>query len=298
MSATCCMCDKSSTSLHCSKCKAASYCSNICQKKHWKFQHKKQCRPCLTEPLLLSHIFDGRSKEDILEYANTRKDIKRYQEDGYLSLLGVALALQVSTKELMSGLMSAHGDVSEDNCWVRHWTPAERDALRVGEGSVNPCVALCGRLSPGFTAIIRHPEEEEEGEGGGESGELIRLPLRMFSTLDEFGRLRLLYTYSNHEGTDVLKYFSQRHYGEDDASFLTLTRTCVDNDIFYGTATESLHDALERQKCLPTQAAFTPGYEEVWEAAVAAQLIVPVESVDERRRIFEVCDIESWTLLP
>jgi hypothetical protein len=250
------MCEKDNTALQCSKCKVATYCTPICQKRHWKYQHKAECRPCITDTHLLGHIFGGRSKDEILEYASVHGS-ERYQERGYPSLQGVALALQVSSKQLMTGLQEAEGDVSEE-IWARYWTPSERATLLTKkEHSTTSHLNLVGRLSPPFTAII-----DMDGQR--------RLPLKLYSTLDEFDRLKLIYAYSDHEGVEALEYFAKHFHDEDDASFLTLTRICVENDLCFGTATECMHDALDRGDYSETQVALTPGYEELTAAATTA----------------------------
>mmetsp|Transcript_2627 Transcript_2627/g.4789 ORF Transcript_2627/g.4789 Transcript_2627/m.4789 type:complete len:280 (+) Transcript_2627:2-841(+) len=277
------MCDKENTTLQCSKCKVATYCSAICQKKHWKYQHKQECRPCLTDEHLLGHIFGGRSKNEILEYANVHGS-DRYHEYGYPFLQAIALALQVSSKQLMAGLLEAAGEVSETT-WARHWTPFERSALLMKNHTSIECEKYVNRLSPPFTAVV-----DLDGERP--------LPLRLFSTVDEFDRLKLIYAYSDHEGVEALTYFSQHYHNEEDASLLTLTKTCLNNDISFGTATESMHDALDRQEYASIQVAVTPGYDELTAAATAAQLIVPL-NVKSRtgNDMYEVCNIETWSTL-
>jgi hypothetical protein len=248
-------------------------------------------------------VFGGRSKDDILEYADT-KGAEQYQERGYPSLQGVALALQVCSKDLLAGLLAAPGRVGLARS--RLWTAADRAALQVEDSAPPPSSSsssstsppsssehpsLANLLSPGFTAVID------------QDGEMRRLPLRLLSSLDEFGRLQLLYTFSDHEGTEPLKYFAQHFYGEDSAAFLALTRTCVDHDIYFGNATESMHDAVDRESFTAMQVSFTPGYEEVAEAAVAAGLIAPLHTKNNRANsktdmhMFEVCDMETWSLL-
>ena len=280
----CNMCDKNGAGHQCGKCKVATYCSELCQKKHWKYQHKGECRPCITDTVLLSHIFDGRNKDDILEYANQR-GVESYQERGYSSIQSTALALQVSLKELMMGLLAAPGEVSSDT-WARHWTAAERTALEVKEHKISEHEKFSNRLSSGFTALLEF------------DGEIRRLPLRLCSGLDDYGCLKLVFAYSGHEGVEALKFFSQQYYDEGDASFLMMTKTCVDNGIHFGAATESMHDSLDRKEFTPGQIAFIPGYDELTEAATAANIIMPINRKNRSGLyMFEICNIESWDSL-
>lgn len=278
------MCDKENTSLQCGKCKVAKYCSAVCQKRHWKYQHKEECRPCISDPLLLGHIFEGRSRNQILEYASALGS-DRYQDRGYPSLQGVAMALQVSTKEFMSGILAAPGEISED-IWARHWTPVERATLLGSNPISTEHSLLAGRLSPPFTVLME------------EDGEVRRLPLRLYSSLDAFDRLQLTCAYSDHEGIEALKYFARHFHDEDEATFLSLTKTCVENDISFGVATESMHDGLDRREYTATQVALTPGFEEVAEAATSVGLLTPMHVRSRaNNEMYQVCGIELWPVL-
>lgn len=144
-------------------------------------------------------------------------------------------------------------------------------------------LALCRRLalreSPGFTATVMGTP----------------LPLRAVSNVDGFGRLDLMFYFSDHAGVAALRPWAERFLIPDpEKNAAELAR--IESGHIWAVATEPTHDPADRAELSATQLAFKPEQCDAEIAAmVAAGLIRPLGRTSRSHApLFEVCDMESW----